>query len=405
MRYVIVGNGPAGINAIEAIRKVDQTGEIINITDENYLPYSKPVMPHYIGGHIPFDGVFFRDKDFYSNNNVIPILGDGMVEIEPEKSLITLKSGRRIPYDKLLIATGGKPRKHEVEGADLKGIYFLTSLSYVEKIAQDIPNVKNALVLGGGPLGLKACLSLANRGLNVKLLVASAQVMSQVVDPDSAKILEEKLYKSAVELRLRTDVVSFEGDERVRFANLNTGEKVPCELVIVGKGVEPNLDFIDPKKIRVNVGIIVNQYLETSIPNIYAAGDIAESYDILTGGSNTVAVWPRASEQGHFAGMNMAGFKKPYPGAHRMNSLDFEGVSCIVMGDVKTVKKGFVVVSQKDPKRSINQRIIIENGRIRGAAIIGRIVNVSGLNRFLRKRIFVENIKDSLLEEKATFIY
>ncbi len=405
-RYVILGNGPAGVHAIEAIRKVDQEGEIINITSEPYRPYSKPVMPHYVGGFISYEGMFFRPKEFYQNYNVTPILGDGVVEIDVDKCMVILKSGRRVPFDKLLIAIGGKPRELKVPGHNLKGIYYMTNMDYTLNIVKDIPNVKRALVLGGGPLGLKASLSLSHHGIDVKILISSNQVMSQVLDPDSAKILEKKLMESQVEMRLRTWVVAFEGSRgRVKQAILNTGERLPCDMVIIAKGVQPNLDIIDPKKIRTNVGIIVNHYMQTSRPNIYAAGDIAESYDILTGGNNTVAVWPRAAEQGHYAGMNMAGFEKPYPGAHRMNSLDFEGVSCIVMGDVKTVRKGFVVIVQKDPKRNIYQRIILENGRIRGAAIIGRIVNVGGINRFIRKGVEIGRVKDSLLEEKATFIY
>ena len=406
MRYVILGNGAAGVNAIEAIRKVDREGEIINISAEPYRPYSKPVMPHYVGGFIPYEGMFFRPEDFYDRYDVTPILGDGAVEIDIDRSMVILQSGRRVPYDKLLIATGGKPRELKVPGHDLDGIYYMTNLDYTKKIMEKLPETKKALVLGGGPLGLKASLSLSHHGIDVKILISSGQVMSQVLDPDSAKILEKKLDESKVEMRLRTWVIAFEGSGgRVKQAVLNTGEKLPCDLVVIAKGVQPNLDLIDPKKIRTNVGIIVNHYMQTSRPNIYAAGDVAESYDILTGGNNTVAVWPRASEQGYYAGMNMAGFEKPYPGAHRMNSLDFEGVSCIVMGDVKTIKKGFVVIIQKDEKRNIYQRIILENGRIRGAAIIGRIVNVGGINRFIRKAVEIGRVKDALLEEKATFIY
>ncbi len=405
MRYVIVGNGPAGINAIEAIRKVDRNNDIINISEEPYLPYSKPVMPHYIGGSVSYEKIFFRSVDFYEEMGVKAILNDRVVAFDPEKKLVVLDSGKRIPYDKLLIATGGKPRPVKIDGSNIEGIFPLTSLNYTKKIIKLLPEVKNALILGGGPLGLKAALALSHHGINVKMIVKSPQIMSQALDPDSAEILEEKLKLSKVELMLKTDVEYFEGDERVKYATLSNGEKLLCDLAIIGKGLLPKLDFLDPKKIRINVGVIVNQYMETSANDVYAAGDVAESYDLLTGGSNTVAVWPRASEQGHFAGMNMAGFKKPYPGAHRMNSLDFEGLSCIVMGDVKTIKEGFVVIIQKDPKRRIYQRIILENGLLRGAAIIGRIVNVGGINKFIRKRIPVSMVKESLLEDKATFIY
>jgi len=186
MRYVILGNGPAGVCAIEAIREVDIEGEIINISAEPYRPYSKPVMPHYIGGGISYEGVFFRPKDFYDTHNVRPILGDGVVGIDIDGSFVTLESGRRVYYDKLLIATGGKPRLQKVEGADLDGIFYLTTLDATRKIVERLSKVKKALVLGGGPLGLKACLSLAHHGIDVKILISSGQVMSQVLDPDSA---------------------------------------------------------------------------------------------------------------------------------------------------------------------------------------------------------------------------
>ena len=405
MRYVIIGNGPAGVNAIEAIRKVDKEGEVVNISKEPYKPYSKPVMPYYIGGQIPYKKMFFRPDDFYESNNVIFIKEDGVVSIDTANSYVILSSGKRIGYDKLLIATGGKPRVMNVDGVDLDGIFYMTSMEYTERIVEYIPYVKNALVLGGGPLGLKASLSLAHHGINVKLLISSPQVMSQVLDEESAKILEKKLDESEVEMRLKTSVIAFEGKGKIKVAVLDTGEKILCDMVIIAKGVVPDFDFIDRKKIRTNIGIIVNSYMQTSVSNIYAAGDVVESYDLLTGGNNTVAVWPRASEQGYFAGMNMAGFEKPYPGAHRMNSLDFEGVSCIVMGDVKTVKKDFVILTQKDVKRNVYQRIILEDNRIRGAAIIGRIVNVGGINRFIRKRVPINRIKDSLFDERVTFIY
>ena len=406
MRYVIIGNGPAGVSAIEAIRKVDGEGEIVNINGEPYRPYSKPLLPFIIGGTIKYEDVFFRPPDFYDTYGVKPILGEPVIEIDVDRKLVVLASGRRVAYDKLLIATGGKPREPKIKGLDLEGIYYLTSLVYVEKIMKILPRVKHALILGGGPLGLKAALSLAHHsGIEVSVLVSSPHVMSQVLDAESASLLERKLVESGVKLMTRTSVVEFRGNGFVKKAILDNGDELPADLVIIGKGVTPALDFIDRRKIRANVGIIVDGYMQTSVPDVYAAGDVAESYDILTGGSNTVAVWPRASEQGHYAGLNMAGFRKEYIGAHRMNSLDFEGVSCIVMGDVKTVKEGYKVIVERDIKRNIYQRIILENGRIRGAAIIGRTVNVGGLNRLLRRRIDVENIKSSLLEDKATFIY
>ncbi len=409
MRYVIVGNGAAGVNCIEGIRRVDPEGEIINICGEPYPPYSRPLLPHFIEGIIDEDGVFFRPPSFYKDMKVEPILGDSLVAVETSSNMVVLASGERIGYDKLLLATGGKPRPTRIPGVELKNVFHLTTLDAAKEIMRILSEVKTAVILGGGPLGVKAALALSVRGKKVKMLITSPQVMSQVLDTKSAFIMKKKLIERGVEVRVSTSAKAILGDKKVEEVELEGGERIKAELVIIGKGLSPNFSYLNAtnaiKEIRVHDGIIVNQFLQTTVPNIYAAGDVAECYDILTGGSSVVAVWPRASEQGYYAGCNMAGFPKEYVGGHRMNSLDFDGLSCIVMGDVRTEKPHFKYLIHEDLKRNIYQRIILEDGKIRGAAIIGRIVNVGGINRFLRRRVNIEPFKASLLEERATFIY
>lgn len=405
-RYVIIGNGPAGIDAIEAIRRVDSEGEIVNVCAEPYLPYSKPLLPFYLGGQIGEEDVYFRPKTFYEDHNVIPILGDKAVEIVPEEHRVILDSGTTVPYDKLLIASGSAPREPEVEGYEKRNISHLTTLDEAKAIAAQIPNTKRALILGGGPLGLKTAMALSGRGIDTKVIIASPHVMSQVLDPDSAKVIETKLRGAGIDFVLGRRVVAVDGKDRVEEAILDNDEKLKCELVIIGKGLIPNLDFLAKTRLIVrNVGVIVNHYMQTSCENVYAAGDIAETYDLITGKSSVIAVWPRASEQGYCAGYNMAGFPKEYVGTHRMNSLDFEDVSCIVMGDIRTTRPGFSIIIQRDLKRHIYQKIILEQGMIRGAVIIGRIANVGAINRFIRRRVNVEQHKRALLETKSTFIY
>ena len=405
-RYCIIGNGPAGINAIEAIRKADREGEVINICAEPYLPYSRPLLPFFIGGSIPEERVYFRPPSFYQDYDVIPVLGEKVIDIDPEKGSVVLASGRRIGYDRLLIATGGTPSKPKIEGVELKNVFYLNMFDYAKEIVKAIPNTKRALILGGGPLGLKAGLALSHHPIEVKIVISSPQVMSRVLDPDSAAVIQKKLEESGIEVLLRNDVVALSGKEKVEEATLKNGERLKCDLIIIAKGVRPNFNFLaTTRAIRVNVGVIVNQYLRTTVEDVYAAGDVAECYDILSGRSNVVAVWPRASEQGYYAGLNMAGFPKEYVGAHRMNSLDFEGLSCIVMGDVRSKGEGYKTIIQRNLKEGVYQKVVLENGSIRGASIIGRVVNVGGINRFIRNRLNIEPFKSGLLEERSTFIY
>jgi nitrite reductase (NADH) large subunit len=405
-QYVIIGNGPAGIDAIEAIRRVDSEGKITNICAEPYHPYSRPLLPFYVVGQISEDRVYFRPKSFYRDQDVTAIPGDRAVEIVPEDQCVALASGKVVPYDKLLIASGSTPREPPIEGHEKHGIFHLTTLDEARGVVARLPDTKRAIVMGGGPLGLKTAMALAGRGIDTKVIIASRRVMSQVLDTDSAAVIEAKLRTAGIDFMLGRSVVAFDGKDSVEEAILDNDERLKCELVIIGKGLVPNLDFLANTRLVVkNVGIIVNQYMQTSLEGVYAAGDVAETYDLISGKSSVIAVWPRASEQGYCAGYNMAGFPKEYVGTHRMNSLDFEDVSCIVMGEIRDMKPGFSIIVQRDLKRHIYQKIILEEGRIRGAVIIGRIANVGAINRFIRRRVNVEQHKRALLETKSTFIY
>jgi nitrite reductase (NADH) large subunit len=334
------------------------------------------------------------------------VLGDRAVEIVPEEQCVVLHSGKVVNYDKLLIASGSTPRESPIPGHQNKGVSHLTTLDETRDVVARLPETKRAVILGGGPLGLKTAIALAHRGIDTKVIIASKRVMSQVLDADSASVIEAKLRDAGVDFLLGRSVVAFEGDGTLREAVLSDGERLTCELAIIGKGLIPNLDFLERTRLVVkNVGIIVNQYMQTSLESVYAAGDVAETYDLISGKSSVIAVWPRASEQGYCAGYNMAGFPKEYVGTHRMNSLDFEDVSCIVMGEIRDMKPGYSIIVQRDLKRHIYQKIILEEGRIRGAVIIGRVANVGAINRFIRRRVNVEQHKRALLETKSTFIY
>ncbi len=174
-------------------------------------------------------------------------------------------------------------------------------------------------------------------------------------------------------------------------------------MVIVAVGLSPNIDFVRSSDARVNIGLIVDNYMRTTIPNVFAAGDVTESKDVITGKSNVHAVWPRASEQGYVAGLNMVGFNKEYLGGYGMNSVSFFGVSCISMGDVKTEKPHYEILVKEIPEEFKYTKIILEDDRIRGAITVERLINVSALNRLLRKRTKVGVFRDNLLEEKFIF--
>lgn len=407
MRYVIVGNSAAGVNAIEAIRRVDHAATIVNISEEPYLPYSRPLLSYLVAGKVEEDSLFFRPKTFYKDYDVQPVLGKRVVGVDSRAKIVVLADAQKIRYDRLLVATGRSPGKLTIEGYKGQGVFHLLTYDDAKAIIGYLPKVREVLVIGSGLIGLKAAEALVSAGKKVSVVELGDHILPLAIDERASEILSDVLAQNGIDLFPRNSVTEIMRDPEgeVRACLLADNNEVEAQMVISAAGLVPNIDFLIPTQVRVNVGVIVDQHLETTDPDIYAAGDVSESRDIITGRSNLSAVWPRASEQGYCAGYNMAGFPKEYVGTHRMNSLDFEDVSCIVMGDIRTTRPGFSIIIQRDLKRHIYQKIILEQGMIRGAVIIGRIANVGAINRFIRRRVNVEQHKRALLETKSTFIY
>ncbi len=405
MNYVIIGNSAAGINCIEALRKVDQESQIINISDEPYQPYSRPLLSYLVAGKVTEDRMWLRPPTFYKDYNVKPVLGSPVVFVDTQNQYVYLENGERYPYDKLLVATGRKPLLLPIPGITGEGVFYFTTLDMAKAIMSYLPTVKRVGIIGSGLIGLKAAEALTIRGLEVEVVELLDQIMPYASDRRASQILQYALESHGIKFHLNTSAKEILRDSQGRVVGmkLSSGETIECQMVIVAVGLTPNIDFMKGTEARVNIGLIVDNYMRTTVPNVYAAGDVTESKDVITGKSNVHAVWPRASEQGYVAGMNMAGFEREYLGGYGMNSVSFFGVSCISMGDIRTEKPEYEVLVKETPEEFKYTKIILEDDRIRGAIVVGRFINVSALNRLLRKRVKVTVYKDNLLEEKFVF--
>ncbi len=406
-KYVVIGNGPAGVNAIEAIRKLDHEGEIVNISEEPYLPYSRPMLSYLVAGKITEDRLYFRPKTYYEDYSVTPVLGKKVVGVDSRARIVVLDSGEKVPYDKLLVATGRSSAKLNIEGHDGGGVFGLVTYADAQGILKCLPEVGQVVVIGSGLIGLKAAEALTAAGKKVSVVEIGPHVLPLAVDARAAEILSGVLADNGVDLYPCNSVTEIRRDAGgvVTGCLLADGTELKAQLVISAAGLQPNLDFLVPTLARVGTGVIVDNFLETTETDIYAAGDVSESRDIITGRSNLSAVWPRASEQGYCAGHNMAGFAKQYDGGYGMNSVAFFGLSCITIGDVLTEKDTHEILEREIPDESIYFKVIIEDDMVRGVVQVGRILNVSAMNRLIRKRVNVSSFKDYLLEEKFVFAY
>ncbi len=401
MRYIIIGGSAAGISAVEAIRSVDQTSPIELFSNEGTPFYSRVLLSYYIAGAITKEELHFRPLEFFSENKVKAHLGQKVEKILPESKSIRMEDGREYPFDRLLIATGSSPKVLDIPGKDKKGVVVMRNIDHAQEIVNRIEEIKTAVVLGGGLIGLRTGYALSLRGVRVKIIVKSNQVLSQMLDRDAAGMIEATMREHGIDIRTGRDPMEIVGKESVEGIILDNGERINCQLVVVGKGVQPNVDFISSTKIKVNEGIVADKTMRTNLPDIYVAGDVAETYDLSTGKMGINAIWPCAFEQGRVAGLNMAGRKANYDGSVRMNSLDFYGLPVISMGITRADGNGFQQFQRKT--KSTYRKLVLKDGCIVGAILVGQVQKAGILTTLLKKRVNVSDYVPFLMSDRVNF--
>ena len=386
---VIIGNSAAGVSAIKAIRNNDAQCDIILISKEDYKAYSPVLTTYYIGEKIDKQGMFIVDDSFYKDYNVTSLFGNKVIEVDPIASQVKLENSKCVKFDNLLIATGSSPKGLGVEGEDLPGIFTLKSMSDSEQILEYSAQAKDIVVIGGGLIGLQATKALHKTGRNITMLVSSSQLLSQNVDKKCSSLLENTLKKAGVSILFKTGAKSiYKEGSRLRI-RLDSGEELETDMIVIGKGVNPNIDLVKNSQIETNRGIVVNEMMRTNFPNIYAAGDVAEGPNILTGKNSIVANWINACEQGTTAGNNMAGSLSTYQNLGE-NVTNILGLIIAVVGNSKAIDEITERNSYFDFNKGIYRKIHFnEKGEIDGAILVGQASDVGIISNLIRRRIIL----------------
>lgn len=403
--FIIIGNSAAGIAAIEAIREKDKESKIVVISDEDYLSYCRCLISYYLAGEVKEDKILYRPENFYKENNIELLLNKKVIQVDPKKHRVVCEDKSQLNYDLLLIATGAHPKFPEIEGIRKRNVFGFRTIKDAKEIQGLVPVTKTACVLGGGLIGLKAAYALKKRNIEVKVIVKSKQVLSQMLDFEAASFVQKRLEENGIEIILGQDVVEIIGEGDIKAVKLDAGKVLGCSMVIVGKGVSPNIALIKNTDIKINEGIIANELLQTNIPNIYSAGDVCESFDLTLGKSSVNALWPIAVEQGKIAGQNMSGNNVNYEGSLGMNSLEFFGLSVISLGIYKVKKEGasFEELKICDGKANLYKKLILKDNFLVGAILVGDIKNSGIFLRLIKERINVLPFKDRLLQENFCY--
>jgi len=404
MKCVIIGNGIAGIKAAETIRKLDRDCGITLIAGETFPPYCRAMIGLFLGGSISPERMVIRGEDFYASQRIEPIISQWVRRINLERKEVQTDKGETYHFDRLLIATGADPRGIGVGGIDLRNIFFMRSESDVREIVRSLPGMKRALVLGCGLVGLKAAHGLSSRGLEVTIVEKLGHPLPEIIDEKGGAMISGALQRLRFNLKTGAQVVAFEGNGEVKEAHLDDGSKIACDVVVVAIGVRPSLSFLSSADIQVSAGVIVNEYMETSAPNVYAAGDVAESMDVARRERRVNAIWPVAVEQGVIAGMNMAGRKVPYQGSLGRNVLRINGTD-ILTGGLVTLPAGgkYRLHIMEDHRNNRYRKLVFQDDILVGLVMVNAVEQGGVLLSLMQQRTPVNISKVKLLQPSFNY--
>jgi nitrite reductase (NADH) large subunit len=409
MRYVMVGGSASAISAVEAIRSIDKDSSIDLFSDEATPLFSRVLLPYYIAEELSKPLLSFRSADFFEQNRVTPHLGVKVRSILANSKTIQTEDGKSYPYDKLLLATGGNPIIPPIRGIELQGIFPLKTMADAEKIYHF--KAKRAVVIGAGSVGVESSISLKRRGMEVTLLEQLGQVLPTVFDEEAASVVQKRIEELGITTILGEKALQFEGNGQVKKV-ITESRVIECDMVIIAVGIRPAIELAQEAGIEIGStgGIKVNPEMMTSIADIYASGDVAETYDITRDSPWVNAIWPCAVEQGRIAGLNMAGKRVLYEGSFRRNSIgNFIGIPAISMGLIRaetcsTCEGGEAFQEIKKRTKETYKKLILKNGRLVGVILVGPTQKAGLYQILLKKKMVVTDYIPLLMSHRLNFM-
>lgn len=417
MNYVIIGSGVAGIAAIEAIRSIDPVSSITLIGDDPYGFYSRPGLAYYLTGELHDKALFPRTADDLRKLNFRYIKGRATKILRAGHSL-EVEDQSIVSYERLLIAVGAQALPLEVPGADLEGVLKLDHMSDAKLILKHARRGKTAVVVGGGITALELVEGLLSRGMKVHYLLRGDRYWSNVLDEHESKIVEHRLQEEGVTLHHHAEVIEVTGTNgKANGVRLLNGQLLKCDLVAYAIGIRPRVSLAKQAGLAVDRGILVNEYLQTNDPELFAAGDVAQAYDPLSGRSILDSLWAPARQQGFTAGLNMAGKKTAYIKAPPFNVTRLAGLTTTIIGtvgrgrddDLIGIARGDSETWRQLPDSMVAQtgfevnrlRLLIGEKMLLGAIVMGDQKLSFPLEKIISDKVDISGIREKLLRPNA----
>lgn len=405
MNYVIVGASAAGLSAAEAVRKNDKDGKITILTEESFMPYSRPSISYYLKGKVTEKNMLLRKASFYKSNKIDVVTNSKVTAIDTENK--TVKVGRRtFSFDKLCLCTGSIPFVPPVENANGKenALTFL-DLAAVKEIKGKINDKTRAVVIGAGLIGMKAAEGLSKVCKSVDVAELSDRVLPSILDSESAVGVKRHLENNGIKFHLGTTVTkAVSKGKTITGVILSNGKKLPCDLLVLAVGVRPNTALAEKAGLTVNRGIVTDyQTMQTSNPDIYAAGDCCLSKDMLDGKEKVIALWPNAVLQGDVAGDRMSGGSKNLSGSYSVNAIDFFGLRICTCGLINAKGEEYSYKTKRDGNSY--KRLVFEGNKLVGFVLINSSENAGIYTSLISNEIDTNILQGDILDTPTLFLF
>lgn len=405
MKYVIIGASAAGLATAESIRNYDHDGEITVLTEESYLPYSRPSISYFLKGKVKESGMALRKSAYYRELNINIITDTTVTSIDKSRKLV--KAGRKsYNYDKLCLCVGSQPFIPPMDNVKGKSnAYTFLDIDSVKRIKLAADKNTRAVVIGAGLIGMKAAEGLANICKSVDVVELAPRVLPSILDDRSAKMVKKHLEDNNIRFHLKNTVIKANSTGKtIKSVTLKDGKKLPCDMLIIAVGVRPSVQLAEKCGIDIDRGIITDIHtMRTSDPDIYAAGDCCVSEDMLDGSKKVIALWPNAVNQGIIAGAQMAGADVTLAGAYSVNAIDFFNMRICTCGLINAKGDQYTEKVSKDENKY--KRLIFEGDRLVGYVLINSSKNAGIYTKLISDKVPLSTLEGDLMDDPSIFLF
>ena len=393
-KYLIIGSSHAGLSALDAIRLQDKEGSLILVTQESCLPYSPTILPYVLSGQAQPEKVFLRDQQSLDSLSVVFKPGAKVVAVDGSSRQVTLQSGEKIKYEKLLLATGAAPKLPPVQGLQAVPHHVLRTLEDALGLRSKIRKGGTALVMGAGLIGLHAAENLAKGGMKVVVVEALSQVLPGYFDEEVSQIICKAFSDNGIKIRLNEKVSRVEGGDGETALSLVSGGSISAGLIVVATGVQPRVEVLAGSGVEVDQGILVDERMRTNVSGIWAAGDVAQARGFFESSKILNATLPNAVEQGRIAGMDMVEDPalKGYQGAVSLNTCRFFGHRAFSVGMIKA-EAGCEVEKVVVPESFKYQKLVFKEDQLVGASGINSDLDPGIMVQLIRRKAYLGDVK------------